>query len=137
MEAVLDSGTGSLALDLAFARSLGLEPAKTTGMVPRGRHARANVSSCAERDPVWAGTVDAGPGNRVGSRSSEFVPEVSNAGVAGGTALCGLDAAGRLYPARLITFLPRGQTAACSDPIPFVPVGGGSCHRGETVSNAE
>jgi hypothetical protein len=28
------------------------------------------------------------------------------------------------YPARLITFLPRGQTAACSDPIPFVPVGG-------------
>jgi hypothetical protein len=36
VEAVLDSGTGSLGLDLAFARSLGLEPAKTTGMVPGG-----------------------------------------------------------------------------------------------------
>jgi hypothetical protein len=28
------------------------------------------------------------------------------------------------YPGRLITFLPGGQTAECSDPIPFVPVGG-------------
>jgi hypothetical protein len=36
VEAVLDSGTGSLALDLRFARSLGLEPAKSTGMVPGG-----------------------------------------------------------------------------------------------------
>ena len=28
------------------------------------------------------------------------------------------------YPARLVTFLPRGQAAACGDPIPFVLVGG-------------
>jgi Aspartyl protease len=123
VEAVLDSGTGSLGLDLAFARSLGLEPAKTTGMVPGG-------GAPVPMYPVVLNEIQFGP-ERVTqvrgialdlghlSSSAKFPVQVLLGQPLFADWTLRVD-----YPARLITFLPRGQTASCSDPIPLVPVGG-------------
>jgi hypothetical protein len=123
VEAVLDSGTGSLGLDLAFARSLGLESAKTTGMVPGG-------GAPVPMYPLVLNEIQFGPERLrqvqgialdLGhlSSSAKFPVQV----LLGQPLFAGwtlrVD-----YPARLVTFLPKGQAAACSDPIPFVLVGG-------------
>jgi hypothetical protein len=123
VEAVLDSGTGSLGLDLAFARSLGLKPAKTTGMVPGG-------GAPVPMYPVVLNEIQFGPERLTQVRGIALdLGHLSSSAKFPVQVLLGqplfADWTLRVdYPARLITFLPRGQTAACSDPIPFVPVGG-------------
>jgi hypothetical protein len=123
VEAVLDSGTGSLGLDLAFARSLGLDSAKTTGMVPGG-------GTPVPMYPVVLNEIQFGPERLTQiqgvaldlghlSSSAKFPVQV----LLGQPLFAGwtlrVD-----YPARLLTFLPGGQVAACRDPIPFVLIGG-------------
>ena len=122
IEAVLDSGTGAIAIDHAFAQSLHLDIGDAIGTVPGG-------GKPVPMYPVILDHLDFGP------EHFSFTPAVtldlsqfSDSAGFSIRILLGLPVfrASVLrvdYPARTITFLPAAP--ACADPIPFTLYGGG------------
>jgi len=122
IEAVLDSGTGAIAIDHAFAQSLHLDIGDAIGTVPGG-------GKPVPMYPVILDHLDFGP------EHFSFTPAVtldlspfSDSAGFSIRLLLGLPVfrASILrvdYPARTITFLPTAP--ACADPIPFHLYGGG------------
>lgn len=123
IDAVLDSGTGALAVDRAYAQSLHLDMGASIGMAPGG----------GEPEPMYPlvlDHVDFGP------EHLSFIPAValdlSHLSASAGfpvRLLLGLPIfrEGPLrvdYPARTLTFLPATTAASCADPIPFTLYGG-------------
>jgi len=122
-DAVLDSGTGALAIDRAYAQSLRLDIGASIGMVPGGGRPEPMY-------PVIVDHLDFGP------EHFSFTPAValdlSHLSASAGfpvRLLLGLPIfrQGPLrvdYPARTLTFLPAAAAPSCADPIPFTLFGG-------------
>lgn len=121
--AVLDSGTGALALDSSFALSIGMEPGATIGDVPGGGGPSAMY-------PISISDLRFGPEHLSSlkgiaidlahiSQSAGFPVEVLLGQPVFTPQPLRID-----YPRRLITFLPAAQPVACADPIPFTMAGG-------------
>ena len=122
-EAVLDSGTGSLALDRTFALSAGLKPAQVSGSIPGGG---APVPMFA-LPPV---DLQFGPEhlNQVSAISIDLGHLTSSAGfpvnVLMGKPVFDQHALRIDYPHRQIVFLPAAEEAQCANPIPITFFGG-------------
>jgi hypothetical protein len=122
-EAVLDSGTGALALDRDFAVSLGLEPGAAMGMAPGGGKPMPMF-------PVTIAQVQFGPEHltQVAGTALDLSHLSSSAGflvhVLLGMPLFEKQALQIDYPGRRLVFLPAEQEAECSDPIPISFVSG-------------
>jgi hypothetical protein len=123
VEAVLDSGTGSLGLDHAYAVSLGLKLGDSIGMVPGGGVPEpmypVTVKQLSfgpvELSDVRGIALDLG---HISSSSGFAVPVLLGQPVI-------KDRAIRIdYPNRRITFLRPGEEAACADPLPVSFYGG-------------
>lgn len=121
MDAVLDSGTGGLAIDLAFAQSLHLDLGKSIGMVPGGGEPEPMY-------PVILDQLDFGP-ERL-SFTPAIAVDLSHLTASAGFPvhlLLGLPVFRQSvlrvdYPAHTLTFL--AQASPCADPIPFTIYGG-------------
>ncbi|HEV2324050.1 MAG TPA: hypothetical protein VGS10_08865, partial [Terracidiphilus sp.] len=119
--AVLDSGTGALGIDYAFARSMHLDIGASIGMVPGGGQPEPMY-------PVILDHLDFGP------EHLSFIPaiavDLSHLSASAGFPvhlLLGLplfrDSIIRVdYQTRTLIFFPAAQ--ACADPIPFTLSGG-------------
>jgi hypothetical protein len=121
--AVLDSGTGALALDRSFALSIGMKPGSTIGDAPGGGGPSAMY-------PITISDLHFGPEHLTGlkgiaidlthtTQSAGFPVEVLLGQPVFTPQPLRID-----YPSRLITFLPATEPIACADPIPFTMVGG-------------
>jgi hypothetical protein len=122
VDAVLDSGTGGIGIDHAFAESLHLDIGASIGMIPGGGQPEPMF-------PVILDRLDFGP------EHLSFVPaialDLSHLGASAGfpvRLLLGLPAFQQSvlrvdYPAHTLTFLAAAP--ACVDPIPFTLYGGG------------
>lgn len=120
-DAVLDSGTGALGIDYAFARSMHLDIGASIGMVPGGGQPEPMY-------PVILDHLDFGP------EHLSFIPaiavDLSHLSASAGFhvhLLLGLplfrDSIIRVdYQTRTLIFFPAAQ--ACADPIPFTLSGG-------------
>jgi hypothetical protein len=122
-EAVLDSGTGSLALDRAFALSAGLKPAQALGTVPGGG-AAVPMFSLAPIDlqfgqehltQIPAIAIDLGHL----TSSAGFLANVLLGKPAFDQRALRID-----YPNRQISFLPVAADVSCANPVPIAFVGG-------------
>jgi hypothetical protein len=141
MDAVLDSGTGSIGIDRAFAESLHLDLGESIGMAPGGGGQPEPMY------PVILDHLDFGP------EHLSFTPAVAlDLSHLSGSAhfpvrlLLGLpvfrESILRVdYPAAVLTLVPPSSPVSCADPIPFtlyggtpmitatvVPVSGGASH---------
>ncbi len=122
-EAVLDSGTGGLVLDLNFARSLGMKPEKPSGTVPGGG---APVSMF----PVTVAKLQFGP--EALSQAAGVAVDLSHitssacfpVQVLLGKLIFDQRALRIDYPDRRVVFLPPGEAATCTDPVPLSFTGG-------------
>jgi hypothetical protein len=123
VEAVLDSGTGSLGLDYAYAISLGLKPGASNGTVPGG-------GAPEPMFPVTVKHLEFGPEQL--SDISGVALDLRHLSSSSGFSVQVLlgqpvikDRALRIdYPNRRITFLSPGAEAVCADPIPVSFYGG-------------
>jgi hypothetical protein len=124
MDAVLDSGTGSIGIDRGFAQSLHLDLGESIGMAPGGG---------GEPEPMYPVILDH---LDFGPEHLSFAPAVAvDLGHLSGSAhfpvrlLLGLpvfrESILRVdYPAAMLTFLPPSSPVSCADPIPFTLYGG-------------
>jgi len=123
MEAALDSGTGAIAIDYAFAQSLHLDIGASIGMVPGGGRPEPMY-------PVILDHLDFGPEHF--SFTPAIAVDLTHLSDSAGfpiRLLLGLpvfrESALRVdYPAHTLTFLSAGAADACADPIPFTLYGG-------------
>jgi hypothetical protein len=123
VEAVLDSGTGGVGIDRAFATALGLKIGPSTGMVPGG-------GAPEPMYPVVISQLRFGPEHL--THVSAVALNLSHLSSSAGfpvKVLIGRQAFEKRplrvdYPARKITFLPEGSQPACANPIPFTLFGG-------------
>lgn len=123
MDAVLDSGTGAIAVDHAFAESLHLDIGASIGMAPGG----------GQPEPMYPVILDH---LNFGPEQLSFTPAValdlSHLSDSAGfpvRLLLGLpvfrDGVLRVdYRAHSLTFLPASPPPPCADPIPFTLYGG-------------
>jgi hypothetical protein len=120
-EAVLDSGTGGLAVDYAFAQSLHLDIGASIGMVPGGGQPEPMY-------PVILDHLDFGPEHL--SFTPAIAVDLTHLSASAGFPvhlLLGLTVFRQNilrvdYPSRTLTFLPTAPP--CADPIPFTFYGG-------------
>jgi hypothetical protein len=124
MDAVLDSGTGGIGIDYAFAQSLHLDLGAPIGMAPGGG------SEPEPMYPVILDHLDFGP------EHLSFAPSIAlNLGHLSDSAgfpvrlLLGLpvfrESVIRVdYPARTLTFLPASPAPPCADAVRFTLYGG-------------
>jgi hypothetical protein len=121
LDAVLDSGTGSLGIDFAFAQSLHLDIGASIGMVPGGGQPEP-------MHPVILDHLDFGPEHL--SFTPAIAVDLSHLTASAGFPvhlLLGLPVFRQNiirvdYPARTLTFL--AAPPPCTDPIPFTLYGG-------------
>jgi hypothetical protein len=121
LDAVLDSGTGALAIDYAFAQSLHLDIGASIGMVPGGGPPEPMY-------PVILDHLDFGPEHL--SFTPAIAVDLSHLTASAGFPvhlLLGLPVFRQNilrvdYPARTLTFLPAAPP--CADPLPFTLYGG-------------
>jgi len=121
--AVLDSGTGALALDRSFALSIGMKPGATIGDAPGGGGPSALY-------PISIDSLQFGPEHLANlngvaidlaqiSRSAGFPVDVLLGQPVFAPQPLRID-----YPRRQIKFLPADQPMTCADPVPFTMAGG-------------
>lgn len=123
VDAVLDSGTGSLGLDRAFASSLGLRPGAEIGKVPGGGAATPFF-------PVKLERVEFGPErlSQIAGIALDMESLSSSAGFSIkallGQPVFQSQPVSIDYPSRKISFLSTNARVNCANPIPFNLVGG-------------
>jgi hypothetical protein len=133
LDAVLDSGTGGLAIDHAFAESLHLDIGPTIGMVPGGGEPEPMY-------PVILDHLDFGPEHL--SFTPAVAVDLSHLSASAGFPvhlLLGLPIFRQSvlrvdYPARTLTFL--AEPPPCADPIPFSLYGGAPLVAANVVATA-
>ena len=122
-QAVLDSGTGALALDLGFARTLGMQANQSAGMAPGGGAPVQMFSIVANELIFGPERLTNVPGVAIDlghlTSSAGFPVEVLLGKPVFEKRALRID-----YPRRLIEFLPEGKTPTCADRIPFTFIGG-------------